>query len=396
MKKFIIVGAGIAGLYLSYELLKKGHSVLLIEKDKRLGGRMFTEETEIDGVPLSMEAGAGVIRKDEDDMKELLDDLGIQCSFWKGKTDIIYHTQSGNELLDYNYKNILNKICKDSSNDQTFLEIVQKSRGVSNKEKIGVLIGTTYSELLGGNSKDICEENDFYEFLLNNNEYGKPKTWNELTNRLKDEILNRDGKFKLRTTIVQVGNGWVKDQHNQKYLFDELIMTCPYHFVKKIKLPRSLSYWTQTMDELHNETDYLRIYSYFEKPIEIPNKIATNLSIRRVIPIQGNLVMTVYTDGRDAKDIHRICKDEQKLSLYIRSEMEALLGFKVPEIKKNWCFFWPKGISNWKPSDRSVKEIVESIRNPVDHIYFCGDTYSQHPGWLEGAMDSCEFILEKF
>ena len=259
------------------------------------------------------------------------------------------------------------------------------------------MIGTTYSELYDGNSKDVCEENDFNEFLLDGKyEYGKPKAWNELTNRLEEEILNRGGKILHRTSVVQVGDRWIKDNHHHKYPYDELIITCPYHFVKKMKLPSSLNSWTKAMNQLHNETDYLRIYSYFEEPLEIQNKIATNLPIRRVIPIHGNLVMTVYTDGREATEIHRISKDDKKLSLFIREELEKLLGHQVPKIKKNWCFFWNKGISNWRPSDYSVKDIVEMIRNPVDHIYFCGDTYSTHPGWLEGAIESCEFILESY
>jgi monoamine oxidase len=399
IKNFVIVGAGIAGLYLSYQLLKKGHTVLLVEKDKRLGGRMFTEETEIDGEPLFMETGAGVIRNDEDDMRGLLDEFGIKYSFWKSKTDIIYHHEDQNELLDFNYKKILSKICKGSSNQIPFIEIVDDAK-LSTKEKIGVTIGTSYSELFYANSKDVCEENDFNEFLLNGKyEFGKPTTWNELTNRLEEEIIQRAGKILKRTSVVQIGDGWIKTHGNKKYEYDELIITCPYHFVNKMKLSNSLRSWKDRMDQFHNETDYLRIYSYFEEPLGVENKIATNLGIRRIIPIHQNLVMTVYTDGRDANEIYKIYKSDKngtKLSLYIREELRRLLGREVPEIKKNWCFFWPKGISNWNPSEYSVEEIVESIRNPVDHIYFCGDTYSSHPGWLEGALESCNFILDLF
>lgn len=395
-KYFIIVGAGIAGLYLAYQLLKKDHRVLLIEKDNRLGGRMYTYETKFKGESLFMETGAGVIRNDEDDIRRLLDEFGIQYSFWKSKTDIIYHREGHNELLDYNYKDILNKICKNSSNNKSFGDTINET-DISKKEKMGVAIGTSYSELFDGNSKDVCEENDFNEFLLNDKyEFGKPKSWNELTNRLEEEILQRGGKILKRTSVVQIGEGWIKTNRNQKYSYDELVITCPYHFVKKIKLPTPLRSWTNIMNQFHNETDYLRIYSYFDEPLGIENKIATNIPIRRVIPIHDNLVMSVYTDGGDAKEVHKLCKDDKRLSLYIRREMEKLLGREVPKIKKNWCFFWPKGISNWRPSDYSVKEIVEQVRNPIDHIYFCGDTYSTHPGWLEGAMESCEFILERF
>lgn len=43
---YIIVGAGISGLYAAYHLQKKGLSVLLIEKSKSVGGRMATRRVE--------------------------------------------------------------------------------------------------------------------------------------------------------------------------------------------------------------------------------------------------------------------------------------------------------------------------------------------------------------
>ena len=57
----VIIGGGISGLYLNYKLLKtkKNKSTLLIEKNKRLGGRIYSYKTKIRNVQYSMEAGAG-------------------------------------------------------------------------------------------------------------------------------------------------------------------------------------------------------------------------------------------------------------------------------------------------------------------------------------------------
>ena len=396
MKHFVIIGGGIAGLYLSYKLLQMGYSVLLVEKGKYLGGRMYTKEVEMDGKTLYLEGGAGVVRNDEDDVIELLKELNIPISFWKSNTKIIYHHQNKNKILSENYEELLKRVCKNATNDKTFLEVLDES-DLTKEQKIGIMIGTTYSELFDTNSKDVCDENDFQEFLLEGcYKYGKPKAWKEVVMRLEEEIYKMHGKIIRDTSVVEVGNKYIKTNHNDKYSFDELIITCPYHFVKKIKLPTTLDPWKNFMNQYHQETDYLRVYSYFEEPLDIKDKIATNLPIRRVIPITNQLFMSVYTDGTDAKDIDKLCKDDVKLSRYIQRELEKLLGKKIPLPKKNWCVFWYKGISNWKPSEYSVRETVEMIRNPVKHVYFCGDTYSEHPGWIEGAMGSCEFILNEF
>lgn len=401
MDKVIIVGAGIAGLYTAYELLKKKkYSVLIIEKEKELGGRMYTQKVEIDKKTFFLEGGAGVLRDDDDTTIKLLHELDIPLKFWQSDSAIVYNDGNKSQIREFDYMKATNELCKNSENNKSFMEVLEENTTLPEKEKIGILIGTTYSELFDANSKDVCENNDWFEFLYNRkantHQFGKPKAWLELTNRLELEIQKRGGVILRNTCVTEIKNSSVKTNKNQVYPFDKLIVTCPYHFFKKIKTPLSLKGWRYFMDKYHEEVDYLRVYSYFEEPLEITKKISTNLSIRRVIPISNQMIMSVYTDGNDAKYIHKICKDDEKLSEYIRDELSVLLERDIPKIKKNWCFFWPKGISYWKPSEYSVEEMVEMVRHPVGNIYFCGDTYSEHPGWLDGAMDSCEFIVKSF
>jgi protoporphyrinogen oxidase len=394
MKHFVLVGSGIAGLYLGYKLVKKGYDVTIIEKEKSLGGRMFSEKVETKDQVYFLEAGAGVIRSDEKHIQKLLKELKIPISFWTGKTDIIYHEKNKTEPLNYNYTELLENICQNASNDKTFLDAIDES-DLSMKEKIGVMIGTSYSELFRANGKYICEDNDFTEFLINDHDYkfGKPKSWNELVERLEKEILSMGGVIYHEEPVVEIKSDSVITK-TKVISYDELVITCPYHQFKKIKVNNQFDAWKDFMNKYHHETNYLRIYSYFEEDIEIPNKIATNLSIRRVIPISKRILMSVYTDGTDATYIHQL--NEKELNRLIRKELKILLGRKIPKIEKNWKFYWYKGISNWEPMDMSVDEIVKKIRNPLPSIYFCGDTYSLYPGWIHGALQSCDFILNKF
>ena len=41
--KNIVVGGGISGLLVAYELVKKGEEVIVIEKEKKIGGLLATD-----------------------------------------------------------------------------------------------------------------------------------------------------------------------------------------------------------------------------------------------------------------------------------------------------------------------------------------------------------------
>jgi hypothetical protein len=399
-KHFVIVGSGISGLYLSYHLLKKGNQVTLIEKEKSLGGRMFTENVEMDNQMYHLEGGAGVIRDDEKNIIDFLKKLNIQVNFWKSETKILYHEKNHTEELNYNYNEALEKVCQHASTDMTFLEAIDQSP-LSRKEKIGLILGTSYSELFRANAENICQENDFTEFLISSDyKVGIPKDgWSVVVDKLEKEILQMKGEIIHLDPVVEISdkNKFIRTKNNLKINYDELIITCPYHAFKKINVSSSFEPFLSLMNKYHHETNYLRIYSYFEEDLEIPTKIASNLAIRRVIPLSKRMIMSVYTDGVDATDIYKLkTPDQKQLSQFIRKELTQLLGQKIPKIKKNWIIYWYKGISNWEPSEMTVREMVEKIKNPVSHIYFCGDTYSQNPGWIEGAIKSCNDFLKNF
>ena len=399
----IIIGSGIAGLYCAYHLSKTGKNVIVFEKYDQLGGRMLS----IDIQPKKkekylIEGGAGVIRSDDIEMIDLAKELDVEMNFWDSKTDIIYHDSktNKNKLLDLDYKRIIQKVCKNSDDSKSFLEVVENSN-LSQEQITGLLIGTSYSELYEANSRQVCEDNDLEEFMnISKYKYGKPaKGWRYLIDALKNEILANKGQIYTNTPVLKIDDTSVivdLDSEPTKFKFSKLFVTAPVHFIKEIELTPSLNEWYDTINNLISETNYLRVYSYFESPLKIDNKIVTNLSIRRIIPIRDNLIMTVYTDGHDADMIYNMSKskDKKKLSRYIMKELKKLLGFKkMPKIKENYPIYWKNGISSWNPSFEELDSIIPFIQNPIPNVYFCGDTYSINPGWVTGALSSANEVL---
>jgi hypothetical protein len=399
MKPIVIVGAGIAGLYTAFVLSKKGFPVLVIEKDKTLGGRMLTEE--IHPTPdktFYIEGGAGIVRKDEEEIIDLVDALNIEMRYWKPQAAIVYYDGKKSQILDFDFKKDLESVCANSDNDKSFIDILHNSN-IDEIRKYALAIGTTYSELYTANSKHVCNENDFREFLLKEPdiEYGKPvKGWKDLVDVLEKKILEYKGIIFNKTIVKSIDPNQIIFRKNKKLFaieFSELIVTCPLHFMQNIDLSREFDKWKQLTNQMIQETNYLRVYSYFERPLKITKNIVTNLPLQRVIPINDHLIMTVYNDGKNATQIYKMHNNQKQLSEYIESQLELLLGKKVPKIKKNWSIFWNKGIASWKPSEPSPEEVLPYINHPMKNVHFCGDTYSLHPGWIQGAMESSNDVL---
>ena len=49
---------------------------------------------------------------------------------------------------------------------------------------------------------------------------------------------------------------------------------------------------------------------------------------------------------------------------------------------------WNIGVKSW--------EVKARIVNPIDDLYVCGEAYSDAQGWVEGALETADLMLEKF
>ncbi|WP_158840835.1 FAD-dependent oxidoreductase [Polaribacter sp. L3A8] len=73
MKKIIILGAGISGIYLGYKLKKVGFSIKILEANNRVGGRIYTKKTN----DTKVELGATWLWKYNEELLKVCKELNI-------------------------------------------------------------------------------------------------------------------------------------------------------------------------------------------------------------------------------------------------------------------------------------------------------------------------------
>ena len=130
-KKIIVAGAGIAGLCCGYELLKRGHEVVILEASGRHGGHVFTGR---DGLSDGLYADLGA---------EHITKPGYE-RFWE------YTKEFDLEVLPYpRRKNILRRIDGNFYTEEMLLDPSVLRKFGFNQREIGYIAENTLPELKG-------------------------------------------------------------------------------------------------------------------------------------------------------------------------------------------------------------------------------------------------------
>jgi protoporphyrinogen oxidase len=149
----------------------------------------------------------------------------------------------------------------------------------------------------------------------------------------------------------------------------------------------------------------LRTYGIFPFPpwFALMKKLVTDSPIRFMIPVNPILgsIMTSYTESQDAELWTEVL--EKKGEVALKKEVMKELRNLFPETKipdplffkahswKNGCTYWTPGI--YDPSKESEK-IMQPF--PNQSLYICGESFSLHQTWMEGALMHAETMLKKF
>ena len=53
---------------------------------------------------------------------------------------------------------------------------------------------------------------------------------------------------------------------------------------------------------------------------------------------------------------------------------------------------WPNGCTYWLPGDYDVNTASKIAHNPEPNLYLTGESISTNQTWMEGALESAEYL----
>jgi protoporphyrinogen oxidase len=436
---YLIAGAGIAGLYTAYKLHKTIPSarICILEAGDYIGGRLHT--LHYDG--LMFDAGGARFNNEQRRILELVKELGLDKKQIPINSDIKYIPVNpkydptlatlfptiDDFILDVQKLIRQNKISKNTLLNTTLADFAHThySKTHPTIKNYIISIYPYYSELAILNAIEGLH--------LFTNEFSTKVQYYILDGGLQQlplEIYNHLKKssnitIKLNTSLKQIND--FKDlfsittnttnsiadttetensnsvSNSVIYRANKVILALPKSALSRINYIKRNAEVSKMINSIHT-TPLYRIYARY--PIDketgkvwfadIP-KVATNLPIKYIIPMdyEKGLIMISYTDAKYAKYWMNILADgdfEEELTKQLK---QVFPDKNIPKPKWYKHCYWNAGAGYWKPGSSRIN-IMNKLIKPLDdkEIYICGENYSSHQAWVEGALETAEMVLQ--
>ena len=392
---YIIIGAGISGLYNAY-LLDKKYSVLVLEKNDYIGGRI--KEVKFHNTIIKL--GAGVSQGKNINVLNLLKLLKVPYTTGISIKSIITNINDFNinhfNINDFNINNAIKLIkAKYTELDKsllykmTFGQFLEKYFG--KKFKLNYIKHSGYTDFI---NSDITYHIKYYpieDHLTKDNILVYLK-WSDLINKLKQNLT-----IKLNTNVINV-------YRNDYFCVNTKDTT---YYSRKIIFALSIKPLNHLIKNLHTGINYkkyigvvkyMRIYTYHKNghnfkndQIKGYNILVDKNPLQKIIIISDKILMASYCDGANALYWNTMPQGELKNTLlYWLRKIEH----NTTEIDDVLCKFWDEGVHYYKPH-KHIKNMIKKLQNPGKDIYVVGEVVSFRHGWVEGAISSVNIIYKK-
>lgn len=386
---YIIIGAGIAGLY-AYERLKAGtNKILVLEASNKVGGRMGQDVFYNTLVSI----GAGIGRKSKDKLlQKLLKKHDIKTS------EFPVHKRWLTVLQEREARDIITKLKHEYHPSQ--------DAGSTFRDYATRILGQPlYNKFMKHYEYTDMQHADAYETLFHyglednfNGWTGISIPWNKLLEKMtppKSNIVYNHRVEKLERIVNSV---WLIDG---KYMCKNVVIATTVSTLKKL-LPMHRNIYRQIESQ-----PFMRIYGKFGKEsAEIMAKatqqtsVIVNNQVKRIIPInlESGIYMVVYSDNSNAEYMkNHVQGNDSKSREWLCRKLEQALGLpfdtlKMTAIKK---YYWHEGTHYYIPfaGNNTYETWITKAKNPEVGIYVVGEMISRDQGWVEGALQSVENVF---
>jgi len=402
--KHTIIGAGITGLYLAYNLLLNripSADIVIFEGSKRIGGRIYTNEHK--GFRYSV--GAGRLGKKHKYVMKLIKDFKLKdqiINIGKNTNYFIEGRLMNEEQLLKHYKSTFKSL------KELWKYAIEKKLNGNKYDPNLYNLHNYFSLILNANEVELLKISLGYQ-----GEMYDMNAYNGILTLRKDFDIRNNEFFVLRDGIqilcdvlykyiVDAGVSVnfssiledVKDDdktirvNGNIYNYSKLYLTLKRSDYMKINYFKKYDYLFNTVSDGH----LLRIFAQYKDVWfkDMP-KILTQNKLQFIIPIDYNsgLIQISYSDRYNADfwNAFKTEKDVKKYLTKILNEMFPEKNIKEPE----WItmHFWESGDHMWNVgvNTKNIQYKIDEIFIPKD-IYILGETYSERQAWVEGAIET--------
>ena len=389
MPHTVIIGGGIAGLYLAEQLAKRDQQVTLLEKNNYFGGRVYTFRDKANG--LQYEAGAGRIHREHTLTAGLVERFGLKKYHFSGDSE---YAPVFNAL-----QQILTRLDPAVLRRHTIAELLPPHH----RPLLRLFPYWAETHLMRADvALGVFKPDGVMADRRADAFYGIVGGIDTLTVRLA--AAARAAGATLRTghevsDVARLPSGQfrvtVKDSHT--ILADRVVFATCRCSLGGFRLIRDESFVRNLAT-----SPLLRIYAvYPPNPttgrswFDGMDKVVLDGPLRFVIPInaQKGLIMISYTDGADTEAWRDI--EGPALQAAIQAEVRRNWPtLEIPEPTYLRKHYWGGGCTYWLPGDYDVEAEAAHALNPQPGVYICGESISaHHQAWIEGALETAEALL---
>jgi len=405
---YIVIGAGMAGLYWIYKT--KPSNYLVLEKSNRIGGRIYNVNWNGSNISL----GGGIIKNDNTYTIKLAGELGFELGGGISKYKMIdwdnkYIKSVPNEDDFYQLNKNIIKYLKMTFNSNK-LEI---SNAKLNFEefldlyvdlKIVQIIKSTFlyktyfkaniESVLYGEIDELLRTEDFnFKFIKDG---GYTKLLNGLVGitGIQNIKINQNVIIVSQPTDSQIFE--IQTDMNKIYKAKKIILAT--ECTNSIKFNFANCKITDKIANVYSMvsgSNYIRVYSYHKSGHGLKFSYKTNGLVGKVIVINEQILMCCYTEESDSVKLNNLLYNKSKTEQY-GIIYKLLNKCNIPITKPDDIIikFWKTGVHYNNPNynkDKKKSMIKDLVK---DNIIIIGECVSDSHGWVNSAFESVEFILE--
>lgn len=384
----IVVGGGIAGLTVALALANQGDHVTLLEKDKRLGGRIATSK-------YGYEIGAGRLHTTHNRICKLVTHYGLKTypispkSGWR-PLDSKTETNRFNETWAV-ITNQLRRLPASELSARPLRDLASATFGPHTSALLTQFPYRAETEILRA---DLALRSFDAEMGRHDGFNVVAGGLQGVINGLAADAQKAGVRIRTHTPVKDVRQGQVILESGKTLKADRIVLAVPVIALSSFSALCGLP----VLQRLEM-SPLTRIYAqYPTKPGPCwfagePHTV-TNSPLRYIIPIseEKGIIMISYTEGRDT--VHFRGLQGAALTEAIQYEVRRLYPDReIPEPLWVRSYEWTDGCSYWKPGPYDPFEESKKALEPVPGIHLCGESFSTRQAWIEGALEHAELLL---